>query len=102
MIGILTAIVAFLVDVATATISDYKLGFCSSNPLRNRETCCTDKSPFINITEKVREDCSAWISWSNNYWASFAYYVGFAVLFGIFAGSVTRTFMLFLSCYFFK
>jgi hypothetical protein len=30
LIGIFTAIVAFMVDVAEATISDFKTGYCSS------------------------------------------------------------------------
>jgi chloride channel 3/4/5 len=89
---ILAQKVAFLVDISVATLSDFKLGFCSPNPLRNREACCANKSPFINITEKVGEDCTDWNSWSDNYWASFAYYVGFALLFGILAGSVTISF----------
>lgn len=91
LIGIFTALVAFLVDVAEATISDYKLGYCTSNLFRNREACCTQKSPVLNIAEDVGEDCSAWQSWSDSYWASFGIYVAFAFLFGVIAGSVTMT-----------
>ena len=40
IIGTLTACVAFVVDVAEATVSDWKLGFCITNPLLNREACC--------------------------------------------------------------
>jgi chloride channel 3/4/5 len=91
LIGIFTALVAFLVDVAEATISDYKLGYCTSNVFRNRGACCTQKSPLLKIAEDVGEDCSAWRSWSDEYWVAFAVYVGFALLFGIVAGSVTMT-----------
>lgn len=80
-----------MVDIAEATVSDYKQGYCSSNPLLNREVCCTPKSPFLGITEVIGEDCTAWIPWTNNYWSSFAIYVAFAVLFGIIAGLVTLT-----------
>ncbi|KAG4425655.1 hypothetical protein IFR04_001117 [Cadophora malorum] len=90
MIGILTAIVAFCVDVAEATISDYKAGYCSSNVLRSRETCCTERSP-LNPQEGVGEDCADWMMWSEKYWTGFGIYVGFALLFGIIAGAVTMT-----------
>jgi len=89
MIGIFTAIVAFGVDMAEAILSDYKIGYCSSNILHTRQACCTDKSPFL-ITE-AEKNCSKWVPWSDNYWASFAVYVGFALAFGIIAGAVTMT-----------
>ena len=41
--------------------------------------------------EGVGEDCSDWKSWSDNYWGGFGIYVGFALLFGLIAGSVTMT-----------
>ena len=91
LIGLFTAIVAFLVDIAEQTISDYKVGFCSSNPFRNRETCCTNISPLISTLETVGEDCSNWKMWTDSFWESFGIYVGFAVLFGIIAGAVTLT-----------
>lgn len=89
LIGIFTAIVAFLVDVAEATISDWKTGYCSSNPLRNRDECCRRKSPLLGIADEVGADCINWKEWSENYWAKFAIYIGYALLFGIIAGSVT-------------
>ncbi|RDW85819.1 hypothetical protein BP5796_04144 [Coleophoma crateriformis] len=92
MIGIFTALVAFVVDVAEATIADYKLGYCSTSFLRNREICCTGNSPLLPASkEPVVDNCPEWKMWSNNYWGTFAIYVGFALLFGIIAGSVTMT-----------
>ncbi|KAG4442740.1 hypothetical protein IFR05_001757 [Cadophora sp. M221] len=90
MIGIFTALVAFCVDVAEATISDYKVGYCSSNPFQSREACCTKRSP-LGTMEEVGEYCEEWKMWSQNYWGSFGIYVGFALLFGIMAGGVTMT-----------
>ncbi|KAH7403352.1 chloride channel-like protein 3 [Cadophora sp. MPI-SDFR-AT-0126] len=90
MIGIFTAFVAFCVDVAEATISDYKLGYCSSNLFQSREACCTKRSP-LRIQEEVGEYCSEWKMWSENYWSGFGIYIGFALLFGIIAGGVTMT-----------
>lgn len=90
-IGIFTAIVAFGVDVAEATLADYKLGYCTSNILRNRESCCLNQTPLLGTLEDVGEDCPAWRMWSDQYWTSYGIYVGFAVLFGIIAGGVTMT-----------
>jgi chloride channel 3/4/5 len=91
LIGLFTAAVAFLVDVAEATLSDYKVGFCSSNPFRNKEQCCTNKSPLLGALETVGEDCSDWKMWTSSFWGGFGLYVAFAVLFGIIAGCVTMT-----------
>ncbi|KAL3427960.1 voltage gated chloride channel [Phlyctema vagabunda] len=92
LIGIFTAVVAFLVDVAEATIADYKMGYCSTNYLSNREVCCTNKSPFPGIlNDDTGENCPEWTMWSDSYAGGFGIYIGFALLFGIIAGSVTMT-----------
>ena len=91
MIGVFTAVVAFLVDVAEITVADYKSGYCTTNVFRNRESCCMSKSPLPRVLEEVGEDCLEWYNWSNTYAGAFAIYVGFALLFGIIAGSVTMT-----------
>ncbi|MCJ1399478.1 hypothetical protein MMC11_002680 [Xylographa trunciseda] len=88
MIGVLTACVAFAVDVAAATLSDWKIGYCSTSVFSNRETCCTNRSP-LNIAEELGEDCKAWHTWSHDYIGGLAIYVGYALLFGIVSGSVT-------------
>jgi len=91
VVGTLTACVAFLVDVAVATVSDWKSGFCATNPLLDREACCKDRSPvFTTSDEHPGSDiCQGWTAWSDDYAASFAIYVGFALLFGLVSGSVT-------------
>ncbi|KAK5464983.1 hypothetical protein LTS15_001546 [Exophiala xenobiotica] len=90
LIGTLTACVAFLVDVAVATISDWKTGYCRSNPFASKENCCTARSPLDTFTD-TGETCSDWIYWTDNYWSGFAIYVAFALLFGIISGTVTLT-----------
>lgn len=77
-----------MVDVTEATVSDWKIGYCTSNVLSNRDTCCTDRSP-LGISEKLGEDCNAWHTWSYHYTGAFAIYVGFALAFGIISSSVT-------------
>jgi chloride channel 3/4/5 len=91
MIGIFTALVAFLVDVVEAVIADYKIGYCSSDILADRESCCTSKWSLPGTLAEVGEDCSKWVNWSESYWAAFGVYVVFAVFYGIIAGAVTLT-----------
>lgn len=50
-----------------------------------------NKLPLFGTLETVGEDCSDWKMWSETFWGRFGIYVGFAVLFGIMAGSVTMT-----------
>ena len=71
IIGAITASVAFLVDIAEATVSDWKFGYCRADVFSTREACHT------------------WISWSERYVSSFAIYVAWALLFGIVSASVT-------------
>ena len=71
VIGAITACVAFLVDVAEVTISDWKFGYCSTDP-------------FV-----TRESCQRWVPWSNQYALAFAIYVAWALLFGIVSASAT-------------
>lgn len=92
MIGVFTALVAFLVDIAVAAASDYKLGYCKTNWTHSREICCTAKSiPPGLLEEPVGEYCESWKPWSSNFWGAFGIYVGFALLYGIISGSVTMT-----------
>ncbi len=88
VIGVLTACVAFCVDVAVATVSDWKLGYCRSNMFANRESCCKKKSPLTPLAN-LGENCDTWHAWTTNYTASFAIYTGFALAFGIISSSLT-------------
>jgi len=90
LIGVLTACVAFVVDVGVATVSDWKLGYCRKNVFASRESCCTNRSPFLALAEPG-ETCTDWRDWSQSYWSAFAIYVGFALAFGIISASVTMT-----------
>ena len=94
VIGVLTACVAFCVDVAEATVSDWKEGYCTRNPFLNREGCCTGEGPGAQPRVDVRRielgaECEEWTYWSELYGPAFGAYVGLAVLFGLVAGGVT-------------
>lgn len=88
VIGTLTACVAFLVDVAEATVSDWKLGYCSYNPFRTREACCEGKTPLYGAAQSGSE-CAEFKAWSSNFGSSFMIYLGFALAFGLISASVT-------------
>ncbi|KAL8785216.1 MAG: hypothetical protein Q9213_003485 [Squamulea squamosa] len=89
LIGILTACVAFCVDVAEATVNDWKFGYCSSNIFSNRENCCTNRHPFGTTKANLGEDCSTWHMWTDDYWKAFGMFVGFALIFGVISSSFT-------------
>ncbi len=72
-----------------ATISDYKLGYCTKNPLLNREACCEGKTPLLGVTSELGADCKAFHEWSDSYAPRFAIYVAFAMAFGIISSSAT-------------
>jgi chloride channel 3/4/5 len=80
--GTCTAIVAWIVDVAEATVSDWKMGHCKSNFLLNRESCCRGIPGG--------SDCDDYfLAWAEEYWSTFAIYVAFALAFGIISCSAT-------------
>jgi len=89
LIGLLTACVAFLVDVATATVSDWKLGYCTTNILFPRESCCTDRKPLSTAKANLGEGCEAWHMWTDGWYQAFGIHVGFALAFGILSSSAT-------------
>jgi chloride channel 3/4/5 len=94
LIGTLTACVAYLVDVAEATVSDWKLGYCKRNPLLNFDSCCEVPSPSLAHTTSSNltfsePTCDAFQHWSSSYAPSFAIYVAFALAFGIVSSSAT-------------
>ncbi|KAL8695826.1 MAG: hypothetical protein Q9224_003132 [Gallowayella concinna] len=89
LIGVLTACVAFCVDVAEATVSDWKLGYCTSNILSNREKCCIERHPSGTSKANLGEACSKWHMWAEDYWKAFGIFVGFALAFGVVSSSFT-------------
>ena len=83
---------AFLVDVAVATISDWKLGYCKTNAFLNREACCAGKTPLHALDDaslEIHQICGDFHLWSTDFSKSYSIYVAFALAFGIISGSVT-------------
>lgn len=94
LIGTLTACVAYLVDVAEAAVSDWKLGYCKRNPLLNFDACCETPSPsqaytISSISNSSEPTCDDFRHWSSSHAPFFAIYVAFALAFGIISSSAT-------------
>ncbi|KAK4443211.1 chloride channel [Podospora aff. communis PSN243] len=81
IIGVLTACVASVVDVSVATVADWKEGYCVAKPWMDRRSCCQGE-----------EECAGWRWWATvgeGSVSAYVVYVGFALLFGVVAGTVT-------------
>lgn len=87
LIGFFTAVVAFFVDVAVETVSDWKLGYCTSNPLRNRGACCQGLDPGPGLL-RIGEGCPEWRYWAKE-GKAYPVFVAWALLFGVISGGVT-------------
>ncbi|KAF2002932.1 chloride channel-like protein 3 [Amniculicola lignicola CBS 123094] len=90
IIGTLTAFVAFFVDMVGATVSDWKLGYCTTNPLLSRAGCCPEAIPLlIGVHSKVTGECQNFQVWTDSYAGNFAMYVGMGLIFGVVSSGVT-------------
>ena len=97
IIGALTAVVAFFVDVAVATVADWKTGYCSTNMWQSRENCCREHADRLSLSEfhvfagsgSAEPVCNEWNAWSDNYARSFTVYVALALVFGTISSSAT-------------
>lgn len=86
LIGCLTACVAFLVDIAEATVSDWKLGYCATNIFSTKENCCIKRGV---ANAEPGEPCAQWHMWVSGFWRSYGVFLGFALSFGIISASAT-------------
>lgn len=84
LMGSLTSLVAFLVDVSEASVSDWKTGYCSTNVFLTKENCCK-----LRLNVGVEGGCEEWHFWVSGFWESFSVYLGFALSFGIISASAT-------------
>ncbi|OAQ66230.1 chloride channel protein [Pochonia chlamydosporia 170] len=80
VIGLLTACVAFVVDISVETVADWKDGYCTTNIWLNRRACCSADG-----------DYTRWKPWFKNFPSAYVAYVASALLFGIIAAGVTTT-----------
>ena len=79
-IGLLTAVIAFLVDVSVATVADWKEGYCRGHWWLDRRSCCA-----------LGAGCENWVSWTGSFRSGYTLYVGLALLFGVISAALTMT-----------
>ncbi|KAK4983843.1 hypothetical protein LTR50_006970 [Elasticomyces elasticus] len=86
IIGCLTALIAYFVDVTENAIFDYKTGYCSTAWYKSKRNCCSGASI-----------CDSWVRWSatihqqkvDDIWIDFAAYIIWAVLLATLACIIT-------------
>ncbi|EPS41765.1 hypothetical protein H072_4278 [Dactylellina haptotyla CBS 200.50] len=60
LVGLLMANVAYMVDVAQATVFDWKEGYCSTGPFRSHEVCCS-----VDLKVTNEQKCGDWKYWTD-------------------------------------
>jgi chloride channel 3/4/5 len=86
MIGFMTSVVAYFVNVTEGVLFDYKFGFCSSAWYLSKKKCCSGATT-----------CTEWRSWSeaitldqvDEKWIDFAAFVFWVSIFSILAFCLT-------------
>lgn len=81
VVGVIVAFIAYTVDVAEASVFDFKEGFCARAWYLSEKKCC------------LTPECEDWRSWSEVFhgypfgktWTEFSVYVAFVILFAIFS-----------------
>ena len=84
LVGISTGILAFLIDITEATISDYKFGYCSTNLLYSRESCCR-----VDGKEIIGDACTAFKKWGSSYGGKFGPYLAVALIVAVLSSTIT-------------
>ena len=56
VVGVLVAVMAFLVDITEASLFDLKLGYCRTMPLARAQTCCSGA-----------DTCEDWVLWTSKF-----------------------------------
>lgn len=98
--GIISGIMAGIVDIGSTWLTDLKIGICPSAFYLNKEQCCWSSESVVDLSG----NCTEWLSWPEvfkgpsgrhgafSYVISYFFYVMFAVLFATLAASLVRIF----------
>ncbi|CAG8626748.1 4929_t:CDS:10 [Ambispora leptoticha] len=89
-VGLASGILAGMIDITSAWLSDLKEGYCSSAFYLNRKFCCWDD-----------QACSEWVTWNkglqaksslSEFWTNYVFYVVFSTLFASVAAYIVQTY----------
>ena len=101
LVGILSGMVAGIVDIGATWLTDIKLGICPSAFYLNKEQCCWSSNETV---VDISGNCSLWLSWpevfelgklntsASSYLISYLFYVLIAAVFAALAASLVRMF----------
>ena len=101
LVGILSGMVAGIVDIGATWLTDIKLGICPSAFYLNKEQCCWSSNETV---VDISGNCSLWLSWPEvfemgklntgapSYLISYLFYVLIAAVFAALAASLVRMF----------
>ena len=101
LVGILSGMVAGIVDIGATWLTDIKLGICPTAFYLNKEQCCWSSE---EVTVDISGNCSLWWSWSEvfgkgklgtgtpPYIISYISYMAVAILFAALSASLVRMF----------
>ena len=101
LVGILSGMVAGIVDIGATWLTDIKLGVCPSAFYLNKEQCCWSSNETV---VDISGNCSLWLSWpeifnkgkigtgASAYSISYFFYVAIAVAFAALSASLVRMF----------
>lgn len=71
------------------TVSDWKQGYCTTNPFLSMEACCEDEPPLLLSEPGLAGQCKEFHKWTPNFGGAFAIHVAMAIGFGIISSSAT-------------
>ncbi|KAF4314342.1 Chloride channel voltage gated [Botryosphaeria dothidea] len=88
IIGLLTALIAFVVNTTESTLFDYKTGYCTTHWYWSQKKCCAGAS-----------SCDEWDSWSNvilqekvdDIWIEYAAFIFFVIVLALLSCLLTLT-----------
>ena len=101
LVGILSGMVAGIVDIGATWLTDIKLGICPTAFYLNKEQCCWSSE---EVVVDISGNCSLWWSWSevfgkgklgagtSPYIISYISYMAVAILFAALSASLVRMF----------
>lgn len=99
IVGVLSGVMAGVIDIGATWLTDLKFGLCPSAFYLNMEQCCWSSNETVR---DISGNCSLWVTWPEmmgvmrdgtaGYLFRYLFYVGWAVLFALLAASLVRMF----------
>lgn len=99
IVGVLSGVMAGVIDIGATWLTDLKFGLCPSAFYLNMEQCCWSSNETVR---DISGNCSLWVTWPEilgigrdgaaGYIFRYVFYIGWAMLFALLAASLVRMF----------